>query len=82
MRDKYDAAHDKYCYPDSDVLINLLDIRDPGELAEAEAEFSAERYRTYDPSQLLYLTFRLHIYNSCTITFFRIYTSGPAGQET
>lgn len=52
MRDKYGAAHDKYCYPDSDVLINLLDIRDPGELAEAEAEFSAERYRTYDPSQL------------------------------
>jgi len=52
MRDKYGVAHDKYCYPDSDVLVNLLDIRDSDELAEAEAEFSAERYRTYEPSQL------------------------------
>ncbi len=48
MRDKYGVANDKYCYPDSDVLINLLDIRCSAKLAEAEAEFTAERYRTYD----------------------------------
>lgn len=52
MRDKYGVAHDKYCYPDSDVLVNRLDIRDADALDEAEAEFTAERYRTYEPSQL------------------------------
>lgn len=52
MRDKYGVAHDKYCYPDSDVLINLLDIRDADALDEAEAEFTAERYRTYEPYYL------------------------------
>ncbi len=52
MRDKYGVAHDKYCYPDSDVLINLLDIQDTDALEEADAEFTAERYRTYKPSLL------------------------------
>lgn len=52
MRDKYGVAHDSYCYPGSDVLVNLLNIRDPDELAEAEAEFTAERYRTYEALQL------------------------------
>lgn len=51
MRDKYGTAHDKYCYPDSDVLINLLDIRESELLDLAETEFTAERYRTYDPYQ-------------------------------
>lgn len=52
MRDKYGVEHDSYCYPDSDVLVNLLNITDPLELAEAEAEFTAERYRTYESRQL------------------------------
>ena len=52
MRDKYGVEHDSYCYPGSDVLVNLLNIRDPDELAEAEAEFTAERYRTYEARQL------------------------------
>lgn len=47
MRDKYGAYHDRYCYPDSDVLINLLNLKDGDELAEAEIAFTAERYRTY-----------------------------------
>ena len=42
MRDKYGVAHDKYCYPNSDVLKNLLDIQDSSTLDEAEAEFTAE----------------------------------------
>ncbi|MCF2846987.1 hypothetical protein NH514_07395 [Pseudoalteromonas sp. ACER1] len=54
MRDKYGVAQDKYCYPASDVLINLLDIRESDILDQAEAEFTAERYRTYDsPEQPL-----------------------------
>ena len=51
MRDKYGVANDKYCYPNSDVLINLLDIRDQELLDQAETEFTAERYRTYTPTQ-------------------------------
>lgn len=57
MRDKYGVAHDKYCYPDSDVLVNLLDIRDADALGEAEAEFTAERYRTYESSPLSFSEF-------------------------
>lgn len=52
MRDKYGVTHDSYCYPDSDVLVNLLNIRDADELAEAEAGFTAERYRTYESHKL------------------------------
>jgi len=47
MRDKYGAYHDRYCYPESDVLTNLLNLRDGDELAEAEIAITAERYRTY-----------------------------------
>ncbi|WP_159651079.1 Fic/DOC family protein [Vibrio atypicus] len=50
MRDKYGVYHDKYCYPGCDVLINLLNLRDADELAEAEVAFTAERYRTYQSS--------------------------------
>ena len=52
MRDKYGVEHDSYCYPGSNVLVNLLNIRDADELAEAETEFTAERYRTYEAQQL------------------------------
>ena len=33
-------------------MINLLDIRDPNTLSEAEAEFTAQRYRSYTPKDL------------------------------
>ena len=52
MRDKYGVERDSYCYSGSDVLINLLNIKNPHELAEAETEFTAERYRTYESRQL------------------------------
>lgn len=52
MRDKYGVNQDKYCYPDSDILVNLLDIRDANILVEAETEFTAQRYRTYEPTAL------------------------------
>ncbi len=47
MRDKYGVAQDKYCYPDSDTLINLLNISDSNVLAEAEAAITAKRYISY-----------------------------------
>ena len=34
--DKYDAANDHYCYPNTGVLINLLNIQDAARLEEAE----------------------------------------------
>lgn len=59
MRDKYGVTQDKYCYPNSDVLINLLNIRDGHLLSDAEAEFTAERYRTYQPLKLALTDFNL-----------------------
>jgi len=59
MLDKYGVTQDRYCYPDSDVLINLLDIRDAAVLAEAEAEFTAVRFRTYKSSRISIADFTL-----------------------
>lgn len=39
-RDKYGTGQDPYCYPDSDVLINTLNIRDDQLLEEAERDLS------------------------------------------
>ena len=47
MPDKYGVLQDKYCYPGTDILTNLLNIRDADLLAEAEAEITAVRYQTY-----------------------------------
>jgi cell filamentation protein len=47
MRDKYGVAQDHYCYPNSNTLINLLDIRDSAKLDEAEVAFSEHRYIEY-----------------------------------
>ena len=60
MQDKYGAAQDKYCYPGTQVLINLLHIRDAEQLAAAEAAFSAERYRTYPSPELTINDFTFH----------------------
>ncbi|WP_444916319.1 Fic/DOC family protein [Microbulbifer sp. JMSA003] len=38
--DKYGTGNDPYCYHDSDVLINLLNIEDDEELAEVEARLT------------------------------------------
>lgn len=48
MRDKYGTGEDKYCYPGTDVLVNILNIRDAVELSEAEIDFTMERYRSYE----------------------------------
>ncbi len=40
-RDKYGSGQDADCYPGSDVLINLLDLRDPDDLEDAERYLSA-----------------------------------------
>ena len=59
MRDKYGVAQDRYCYPNSDVLKNLLDIREPSELEEAEASFSAARAKDYIAPHLTLSDFTL-----------------------
>lgn len=40
-RDKYGAGADPYCYPNTDILINALDIHDDIWLEEAERDISA-----------------------------------------
>ncbi|MCK7460191.1 Fic/DOC family protein [Idiomarina aminovorans] len=59
MHDKYGVAHDNYCYPNSDVLINKLNIRNTDDLAEAETEFTTLRYKEYrsEPSSISRFTF-------------------------
>ncbi|MBE0472127.1 MAG: putative adenosine monophosphate-protein transferase Fic [Methyloprofundus sp.] len=52
MLDKYGVGHDSYCYPDSNVLVNLLNIKEADALAEAEAELTAARYETYESLKL------------------------------
>ena len=47
MRDKYGVSQDRYCYQGTDILINRLNIQDADKLDEAEARFTAERYREY-----------------------------------
>ena len=47
MRDKYGVSQDSYCYPESDVLINKLNIIAHDELSDAELEFTAFRYSEY-----------------------------------
>ncbi|POC51920.1 cell filamentation protein Fic, partial [Vibrio vulnificus] len=41
-----------YCYPDSNTLVNLLDIRDSDDLDKAEVAFSELRYIEYSSSVL------------------------------
>jgi cell filamentation protein len=43
MRDKYGVEQDRYCYPDSSVLINLLNIEDASTLEAAELELTQFR---------------------------------------
>ncbi len=47
MRDKYSVGQDPYCYPDADVLVNKLNIRDEETLSAAEIEFTTLRYKSY-----------------------------------
>lgn len=47
MRDKYGVSQDNYCYPNSDVLKNKLNILDEATLKDAELAFTAVRYTEY-----------------------------------
>jgi cell filamentation protein len=38
--DKYGTGDDPYCYPNSSILVNLLDIKKDEDLNEAEASFT------------------------------------------
>lgn len=59
MPDKYGVGQDSYCYPDSAVLRNKLDIRDDLTLSEAEYQLSAIAADSIDfsapPYNLVYL---------------------------
>ncbi|CAM4350307.1 Fic/DOC family protein [Pseudoalteromonas ostreae] len=47
MRDKYGVSNDSYCYPNSDILKNKLNITKATDLGEAELAFTATRYKEY-----------------------------------
>ena len=44
--DVYTTVQSMYCYPDTDVLINKLNIHDKAELKQAEEEFTAVKQGT------------------------------------
>jgi len=50
MRDKYGVVRDPNCYPDTDTLINLLNIESESELYEAELELTSFRLDKFSPS--------------------------------
>ena len=47
MRDKYGIGQDSYCYPGTDILINVLNIQDIELLEEAEIAFTTARFLSY-----------------------------------
>ncbi|OCW97548.1 putative adenosine monophosphate-protein transferase Fic [Alishewanella sp. HH-ZS] len=49
MTDKYGVGQDPYCYPNSSLLINLLDLKSEEELTAAEVEFTSYRLSTFIP---------------------------------
>lgn len=63
MIDKYGAGQDPYCYCDSHILKNLLNIRDESTLQEAELDLSSLAAKNLDfaepPYDLIYLR-RIH----------------------
>ncbi|MBB6156831.1 MULTISPECIES: putative adenosine monophosphate-protein transferase Fic [Pseudomonas] len=63
MVDKYGVGQDPYCYPGSDVLRNLLNIRCEEELQKAERELSEiaiSRFRLLPPPYDLTLFQHIH----------------------
>lgn len=49
MRDKYGVDQDPNCYPNTDTLINLLNIQSESELDEAELELTSFRLEQFTP---------------------------------
>lgn len=50
MRDKYGVDQDPNCYPNTDTLINLLNIQSESELEEAELELTSFRLEQFQPN--------------------------------
>ena len=57
--DQKDSIQSIYCYEDTDILINKIDIRDSDLLAEADTEYSAQRLLELD-AQPIKSTFTLN----------------------
>ncbi|HJS16451.1 putative adenosine monophosphate-protein transferase Fic [Rheinheimera sp.] len=49
MTDKYGVGQDPYCYKNTSVLINLLDLKSDLELEAAEVELTSYRLKTFQP---------------------------------
>jgi cell filamentation protein len=49
MTDKYGVGHDPYCYPNTSLLINLLELKSEKELEAAEVELTSYRLQTFQP---------------------------------
>jgi fido (protein-threonine AMPylation protein) len=75
---KYGTGNDPYCYKNTDVLINQLNIKDASILESAENEISDISSSSIDFAPLLMIFF---IYKIFTKTFLVIYMLGQVNLE-
>ena len=69
-----------YCYPDTGILKNRMNIHDAGRFSEAEIRFVSIRlYQLY--ANPISGSFDLRIYAVSIIIYFRIFTAGRGKQE-
>jgi cell filamentation protein len=86
MRDKYGVNQDNYCYPNSNVLKNKLNIIDDATLEDAELAFTAVRYTEYSSAISSINTFNLthlkalhqHFFQNIKAKKLQTYTAMPA----
>ena len=64
--DVYTTVQSMYCYPDTDVLINKLDIRDKAELKQAEEEFTAVKQMALLQEPITCFGFTVSFLKMCT----------------
>ena len=67
--DVYTTVQSMYCYPDTDVLINKLDIRDKAELKQAEEEFTAVKQMALLQEPIKGRFTKTHLFRICNELF-------------
>lgn len=79
--DVYTTVQSMYCYPDTDVLINKLNIHDKAELKQAEEEFTAVKQMALlqEPIKGRFTKTHLFRMNTSSICFWK--SGGICGQR-
>lgn len=70
--DVYTTVQSMYCYPDTDVLINKLNIHDKAELKQAEEEFTAVKQMALLQEPIKGRFTKTHLFRILSIVIFVI----------